>query len=158
MISGELQDIAKEHSIAACQIWLTLEHQFIGNSETRALHLDTTFYNFIQDDLSVSDYCRKMKSMADSLGDLSCVIFDYNVILNILQVLNKQYDHLGAIITHNTPFLAFHKVRDELALVEITLGPDTAAVPLQAFYCNNTPAPPPHAQSHPLGNGGQDQG
>jgi hypothetical protein len=67
MISGELQDIAKEHSIAACQIWLTLKHQFIGNSETRALHLDTTFCNFIQDDLSVSDYCLKMKSMADSV-------------------------------------------------------------------------------------------
>jgi hypothetical protein len=37
--------------------------------------------NFIQGDLTVSDYCRKMKSMTD----FTCVVFNYNLILNILQ-------------------------------------------------------------------------
>jgi hypothetical protein len=32
-INGELQDIAKEHYVITHQVWLTLEHQFIGNSE-----------------------------------------------------------------------------------------------------------------------------
>jgi hypothetical protein len=51
-ISINLQDIAREHGISARQTWLTLENQFIGNSETRALHLDAMFRNFVQGDLS----------------------------------------------------------------------------------------------------------
>jgi hypothetical protein len=45
MITGELQYITKEHGVATHQIWRTIEHQFIDNSETRVLHLDTTFRN-----------------------------------------------------------------------------------------------------------------
>jgi hypothetical protein len=38
--------------------------------EQRALYLNATFWNFMQGDLSITDYCRKFKSMADALGDL----------------------------------------------------------------------------------------
>jgi hypothetical protein len=55
-----------------------LEHQFIGNSEMCALHLDAMLCNFLQGDLSVSDYC-----MADSLSNLSCMVSDHNVVLNV---------------------------------------------------------------------------
>jgi hypothetical protein len=89
MIIGELQDIAKEHGVTARQVWHMIEHQFIDNSKTCALHLDATFRNFVQGNLSVSDYCRKMKSMADSLADLGCAISDRNLILNVLRGLNK---------------------------------------------------------------------
>jgi hypothetical protein len=51
-----------------------------------------------------------MKSMADSLADLSCTVFDRNHVLNVLRGLNKQYDHLRVIITFNTLFSSFHKV------------------------------------------------
>jgi hypothetical protein len=83
-----------------------IEHQFIGNGETPVLHLDTTFRNFVQGDLSVSDYCSKMKSMTH----LSCVVSDRNLILNVLRGLNKWYDHLHAIITRSTPFPSFHTI------------------------------------------------
>jgi hypothetical protein len=46
-ITDELQDIGKEHDVAARKFWHTIKHQFIGNSETCALHLDTTFRNFV---------------------------------------------------------------------------------------------------------------
>jgi hypothetical protein len=42
----------------------------------------------------MSDYCHKMKSMADSLANHDCTISDRNLILNVLQGLNKWYDHL----------------------------------------------------------------
>jgi hypothetical protein len=47
MITGELQDIAKEHGVATHHVWCTIEHQFIGNSGMRTLHLETTLHNFI---------------------------------------------------------------------------------------------------------------
>jgi hypothetical protein len=118
------------------------------------LHLDATFHNFFQGDLSLSDYCRKMKSMAD----LGCAVSDYNLILKVLQGLIKRYNHLRAIITCSAPFPSFHKVRDDLVLKEFTLGPNTPAPPPLVFYSNNTPTPPPPAPSRPLGNGGQGQG
>jgi hypothetical protein len=114
------------------------------------LHLDTMFCNFIQGELSVSNYYRKMKSMANSLADLDCTVSDCNLILNVLRELNKLYDHLRAIIMRRTPFPSFHKVWENLVLEELTLIPNMPAPPLQAFYSNNTPAPPPPAPSRPL--------
>jgi hypothetical protein len=75
---------------------------------------------------SVSNYDRKMNCMVD----LGCAIFDRNLVLDVLRGLNKQYDHLHAIIMRSTPFPSFHKVRDDLVLEELTLG-------------TNTPMPPP---------------
>jgi hypothetical protein len=51
---------------------------------------------------------------------------------------------------HNTSFSSFHKVRDDLVLEDLTLGPDTPAPPLRAFYSNNIHASPPLAPSRPL--------
>jgi hypothetical protein len=59
---------------------------------------------------------------------------------------------------HRTSFPTFHKVWDELVLKEITLDSDTLMAPLQEFYCNNTQAPPPSAQTRPPDNGDQGQG
>jgi hypothetical protein len=82
------------------------------------------FHNFLQGDLSVSDYCHKMKSMALSLGNLGCMFSGRNLILNVLRGLNKWYDHLWVIIMRITPFLTFHMAQDELVLKEIMLSPN----------------------------------
>jgi hypothetical protein len=58
--------------------------------------------------------------------------------------------HLRAIITGSTPFLTFYKFRDNMILEELTLGPNTLVPSSQPFYSNNTLAPPPLAQFHPL--------
>jgi hypothetical protein len=114
-----------------------IEHQFIGNTETCMLHLDATFRNFIQGDLSMSNYCHKMKSMVDSLADLGYAVSDRNLILIVLRGLNKCYDHLRAIIKHSSSFSSFHKVRENLVLEELTLSPDMPAPPPQAFYSSS---------------------
>jgi hypothetical protein len=95
------------------------------------------FHNFIQGDLSVSDYCRKMKNMAD----LSCAIFDRNLILNVLRGRNMWYGHLRTIIMHNMPFPSFHKIRDDLVLEELTLDPD---IPRLLHRCSTPTIPLPH--------------
>jgi hypothetical protein len=103
----------------------------------------------------MTEYCRKMKAMADSLGDLDCPVSDWNLVLNVLRGLNKKYEHLRAIITRSRPFPSFLKLRDDLVLEELQLGPDTTSAPPQAFYSNNSQPP---SSSRPLGSGGQGQG
>jgi hypothetical protein len=99
--------------------WLALKNHFLDNHETRALHINATFRSFIQGDLSVNDYCRKMKGFIDSLTDLGVDVSDRVLMLNVLCRLNKTIEHHRTIFTHTTPFPSFQKVLDDLFLEEI---------------------------------------
>jgi hypothetical protein len=46
-ISLDLAEMAMERDATARTTWLTLENQFLGNRETRALHLDAQFRHFV---------------------------------------------------------------------------------------------------------------
>ena len=72
-ISLDLQDLVRTHGGTARQAWVALEGQFLGNAEYRALQLDATFRTFEQGDLSVGEFCRRMKGMADALHTTSGV-------------------------------------------------------------------------------------
>jgi hypothetical protein len=145
-ISAELQDVTHQNGHTARDAWLALENQFIGNRETRVLHIDAVFRNFVQGDLNMNDYSQKIKGFADSLNDLGSHVSDRVLVLNVLHGLNKQYEHLRAIFTHTTPFPSFQKVRDDLCLKEIQQGiqgtQSAAAVPT-AFYAVSKPSAPP---------------
>ena len=72
-IANDLVDVVlerRERGATARATWLAIESQFLGNRETRALYLDAQFCNFVQGDLSITDYCKRFKQMADTLGDL----------------------------------------------------------------------------------------
>jgi hypothetical protein len=51
-------------------IWCGLEQQFLGNCEHCAINLQVEFHNFHQGDLFVTEYCHKLKTMADNHGDV----------------------------------------------------------------------------------------
>jgi hypothetical protein len=121
-ISPDLQDITWQCGHMAHDAWLALENHFLGNQETRALHINATFWSFIHGDLSVNDYCQKMKGFTDSLADLGVDVTNRFLILNVLRGLNKNFEHLHTIFTHATPFLLFQKVLDDLCLEEIQQG------------------------------------
>jgi hypothetical protein len=136
-VSPELQDVTRQCGLTARAVWLTLENRFIGNQETRALHINATFRNFVQGDLNVNDYCLKMKGFTNSLIDLSVDVPDRVLILNILRGLNKNFDHLHTIFTHTTLFPSFQKVHDDLCLKEIQQGAQglqSAAAAPTVFY------------------------
>jgi hypothetical protein len=84
-ISTYLHQVVRERGCTARHLWLTIENQFLGNREQRTLHLDAAFRTFIQGDLSVNEYCRKFKAMANGLADLGASVEDRILVLNILQ-------------------------------------------------------------------------
>jgi hypothetical protein len=89
-ITVELQDIIRDQADTARQAWLALEDQFLGNRDARALHLDAQFHLFSQGDLSVGEYCRQMKGLADSLRDLGELVADRTLVLNLLRGLSPR--------------------------------------------------------------------
>jgi hypothetical protein len=65
----------------AHQLWVALEEQFLSNREACTLHFDTQFWLFVQGDLSIDDYYRRMKQMADDLCDLGEHVEDCTLVL-----------------------------------------------------------------------------
>jgi hypothetical protein len=141
-ITVELQDIIRDQADIARQAWLALEDQFLGNRDARALHLDAQFHLFSQGDLSVGEYCRQMKGLADSLRDLGEPVADRTLVLNLLRGLSPRYGHLKALIKRSVPFPTFHAVRNELLLEELTMA-NEAPTPASALYSAPTSGQPP---------------
>jgi hypothetical protein len=103
-------------------VWLTIEDQFFSNKETHALILDVEFRNFVQGDLPVSKYCRKLKSMVDSLDDLGEPILDRTLVLSVLQGLNEKFAYMGTILKCQKLFPSFAEVKNDLMVKEISMA------------------------------------
>jgi hypothetical protein len=143
--------VVRERGATARHLWLAVENQFLSNREQRTLHLDAAFHNFVQGDLTVSEYCRKFKNMVDALADLGSPVEDRILVLNILRGLNPRFEHLGAIIRRYTSFASFLKVQDDLILEELHLDSSGPHVDATALYTCTTPATtkPPAPTSAP---------
>jgi hypothetical protein len=155
-ISVDLHQVAREHGCTARHLWLAIENQFLDNREQRILHLDAAFHTFVQGDLSVNEYCRKFKDMADGLADLGTPVEDRILVLNILRVLNQRFEHMGSIIRRYSPFLNFLKVRDDLLLEEIHMDSIRPPAAPTALYTNvaSPAAKSPSSTSSRPPNGG----
>jgi hypothetical protein len=155
-ISADLHQVVQERGCTARHLWLAIENQFLDNREQRILHLDVAFRIFVQGDLSVSEYCRKFKTMADGLADLGSPVKDRILILNILRGLNQRFEHVGSTIRCYSPFPTFLKVQDDLLLEEIHMDiTDPSAAPM-ALYTNAAPPaarPPSSTPSRPPSGG-----
>jgi len=119
-LNTDLMETIRVRDDTAWITWLCIDQQFRGNRETRALQLDTEFRLFKQGDLSIPDYCKRMKQMADDLGDLGEVVQDRTLVLNVLRGLNEQYSHMVALLKQSRPFPTFNDVRNDLLLEELT--------------------------------------
>jgi hypothetical protein len=106
-LTDELVEIISAQGSTARHAWLAVESHFLGNREARSIHLETRFRNFVQGDLSVTDYCRRLKKMADDLTALGEVITDRTLVLNVIRGLNERFSHVGALLrrTHALPLL-----------------------------------------------------
>jgi hypothetical protein len=141
-----------EHGCTARHLWLAIENQFLGNREQRTLHLDAVIHTFVQGDLSVNEYCRKFKAMADGLVDLGAPVEDRILVLNILWGLNQCLEHVSSIIRCYSPFSNFLKVRGDLLLEKIHMdstGPPVAPMALYTNVASPTAKPPSSTPSRP---------
>jgi len=152
-ISADLLDVIHEHDgLTARTAWLGIEQQFLNNRESRAMLLDAEFRTLCQGALSIDDYCRKMKSMADALADLGEPIQDRTLVLNVLRGLNERFQFMSQLVTRQRPFPSFADVRADLRLAELNMGTPSAspsalvAAPSIRPPTSSSLAPPRHHQ------------
>lgn len=126
-ISTDLLQEVLSVDTTARLVWITLEHQFLGNCEHRAITLTADFHHFQQGDLNVADFCRKLKAMADQLGDLGEPVKDRTLVLTALNGLSEQYSHFRSLVAMQQPFPCFAALRTQLHLEELSQTPRPGA-------------------------------
>eukprot|EP00267_Zea_mays_P038066 XP_008676190.1 uncharacterized protein LOC103652365 [Zea mays] len=155
-VTGDLYEIVTTRTPSARGAWIALEQQFTGNRETRVLLVDTEFRTLQQGALSVSDYCRRMKTLADSLTELGETVTDRALAMNVLCGLSDRFSSLRLLLKRQRPFPSFVEIRSELLLEELTTAPTSLAAPPTVLAATTAAAPsaliaghstPPHAGS-----------
>jgi hypothetical protein len=89
LISLELLGIIMALGSTAWQIWDALASLFHDNKKSHALAIDVEFRNTPQGDMSVHEYCSKLKSFADALTDVGQPVSDKTIVLTVLCGLNE---------------------------------------------------------------------
>jgi hypothetical protein len=147
-ITIDLYDIVTTSAPTARTTWLALEQQFVGN-------VDTEFRNLNQGTLSIIDYCRKMKTLADSLVELGEPVTDHVLTLNVLRGLYERFEYIRSFLKRQRPLSKFVEVCSELLLEELSMAPPSVAptAPTTALIAS-APAPSPCSTSSSAGGGG----
>ncbi|XP_066365067.1 uncharacterized protein [Miscanthus floridulus] len=145
-ISDDLAATISAHNSTARDTWRVVESQFFNNRETRALLLlDAKLRNFVQGDLSITDYCKELKRMADTLGDLGEVVTDHTLVLNLIRGLNEHFKTVGMHLRRGRPFPMFLDMKADLLLVELMIE-NTSSSQLTTLTASTTtlaPSRPP---------------
>ncbi|XP_012700662.1 uncharacterized protein LOC101766505 [Setaria italica] len=137
-VSNDLQQSLLIRDPTARSAWLFLEDEFLGQRESRALLLEAEFRSFRQGDLSVTDYCRRLETMAASLKEFGDPIGDRQLVLTLLRGVNGKYRHMVSNLKMRAPFPTFAEARTLLLLEEIDVND---------VHDDVTPAPPSETQA-----------
>nr|GEW72842.1 ribonuclease H-like domain-containing protein [Tanacetum cinerariifolium] len=85
---------------------------------TRALNLDNELHSIKIRKMTVKEYCTKIKSMADRLKNLGCVVSDKNLVIYTVSGLDFRCATLFEIICHRETLPTFETTRTMLLLKE----------------------------------------
>jgi hypothetical protein len=92
-VSSNLQQSLMIRQRPACEAWCYLEDEFLGQKESHALLLETQFCNLRQDSMTITDFCRKLETMATSLAEFGDPIGERQMVLTLLRGLSGKYHH-----------------------------------------------------------------
>lgn len=121
-ISMEIFNIVMQADATAYTIWTSIENLICDNKKSRVIFLKAEFRNLVQGDMSITDYCGKLKTLADALGDVDQPISDEMLVLTTLHGLNKNYTTMATLLPMQTPFPSFIQACSLLLLEETCLA------------------------------------
>ncbi|KAK1669720.1 hypothetical protein QYE76_057879 [Lolium multiflorum] len=128
-ISDDLHDIILKADSTAYTAWRALKHFFTAHAEGREIHLDKEFHNIKQGDMTVLAYCRKLKSVADQLGDVGAPVTDKKLTMRLIDGLAKRFRTQGELLSGGSVFPTFMQVQSRLQLAEQKLKSEEEETP-----------------------------
>ena len=100
-ISDELLDEVMTAHSTAHEVW-TLLHAFFGyEADQLGFDVRQEFRDAVQgDDMSVADYCWRMKALADALADMGEPVEDRALTMQMLRGLSPRLRVMGTMLVH----------------------------------------------------------
>ncbi|CAM0954908.1 unnamed protein product [Alopecurus aequalis] len=102
----------------AVELWTSINGLFNDHKINRQLHLSTEHGEIKMGELSMTEYLKKIKALADGLADLGAPEEDAKLVIHCLNGLSEQYEH-GADLISLMPEITFEKCRSLLALQDM---------------------------------------
>lgn len=97
-------------------VWSQLHEFSLANQPAQAMHLSAECRALTQGDLRVTEYCGRLKALAD----VDEPITDRTLTLQLLRGLSRWYQVIATVNPMQTPFPTFNQARFRLLLKEIT--------------------------------------
>jgi hypothetical protein len=94
-----LQIVHQQCKTDAFSLWSAINNLFHDNTLQRAIFYEAKFSNLYQGDMSIHDYCAKLKVLTDNLHDVGQPVSEPSHVLNMLRYLNPKYRHAISAIT-----------------------------------------------------------
>ncbi|XP_073355034.1 uncharacterized protein [Aegilops tauschii subsp. strangulata] len=113
-VSPELLDAVMQPDDTADVLWAAIEGIFRDNNLSRAVYLDAEYHAMVQGDLTVMQYCTRLKSFADQLRDLGQPVSEPQQLFNMLRGLGRQYHTAIPHLTSRVPLPTFLEARSFL--------------------------------------------
>lgn len=128
-ILGSLCDSLQEQVVStpgfAKDLWDHLETLFHDNKDARAINLDNELRSIKIGNMTINEYCTKIKSMADRLKNLGSPDSEKNLVIYAVNGLDSRFATIVKIIRHREPLPSFATARNMLLLEESTLKEQT---------------------------------
>lgn len=149
-LCDELQEQVVTTPSNAKALWDHLKDLFHDNKDNRAINLDNTLRSIKIGNMSVNEYCSKIRSMADRLKNLDCEVSDKNLVIYIVNGLESRFDTIVEIIRNRETLPSFEATRTMLLLKESIFKDVVAAPSSLEIHCltfgsfGRTPLEPQH--------------
>jgi hypothetical protein len=98
-VSKTIRDMVFHRRATALSAWQAVRGLFLNNASQRTVYALQDFHNLQQGDLSVHDYCCRLKRLADTLNDVGHPITDQDLVVNLLRGLSSKFSNALGVVT-----------------------------------------------------------
>jgi hypothetical protein len=138
-----LQIVRQQRKTDAFSLWSAIKNLFHDNKLQRAVFYEAEFRNLYQGDMSIHDYCTKLKVLADNLQDVGQSVSEPSQVPNMLRGLNPKYHHAISAITSRQPPHTFLSTRSHLLMEELFDTQRVATIANHALFAEQKNTTPP---------------
>ncbi|KAL4588677.1 hypothetical protein LXL04_001570 [Taraxacum kok-saghyz] len=117
-LSTSLLHMIFKKQATAFDVWSTLEKVFRDNKASKVIQLDRELRNITIGNSSVTDYCNRIKSLADRLEHMDSKVPDTNLVAYMLNGLSPKFRYIAINIRHREPMPSFWDARSMLVCEE----------------------------------------
>uniref|UniRef100_A0A803QGZ4 Uncharacterized protein n=1 Tax=Cannabis sativa TaxID=3483 RepID=A0A803QGZ4_CANSA len=103
------------------EAWRALEQRFASQSKARLLQIKSQLSTIQKGNLSITDYCDKVKILADSLSTTGHPLDDSDLIMHLLNGLGPEYDPVVVHVTSLVDNLSLESIQSLLLTHESRL-------------------------------------